>query len=200
MELVKTPYAHLNLRMLDDYGLVEKAVKGDNTAFSALFERYRSSVFHYISKRTHNVADAHDLTMEAFSKAFLKLSTFVPRHAFSTWLFRIAHNHCVDFVRRNRLAKSHYAEFDAAAFSNLSDGMLNPEETMIQLEHSAMIFNLLQQMNPRYRRMLELRFFEELSYEEIAVQLELPIGTVKAQLFRAKEAMRQLLEHPRAHA
>lgn len=200
MEIIDTPKQHLNLRALDDLQLVQQAVEGEKKACTALFDRYRSSVFQFICRRTPDPADAHDLAMEAFGKAFMKLHTFVPNYAFSTWLFKIAHNHCIDFSRRRRLEQAHRATFDEVALSNRPDELLNPEESMIRQERIAMVFSLLQQLNPRYRRMIELRFYEELSYEEIAEKLNLPIGTVKAQLFRAKEMMRHLLESPRARA
>lgn len=200
MELIIKPDRHLNLRAHDDLSLVRRAVNGDSAAYATLFDRYRSPLFHFIHKKTPNSIDAEDLTVEAFSKAFLKLESFVPNYAFSTWLFRIAHNHCIDFSRRQKLARRHREEFDDTALSNLPTSSLNPEEDMIRRERIAMIFSLLQQLNPRYRRMIELRFYEEMSYEEISEKLELPIGTVKAQLFRAKEMMRELLDSPRALA
>jgi RNA polymerase sigma factor (sigma-70 family) len=200
MELIKTPNQVHNLRACDDHSLVQMAVNGEKAAFSILFDRYRSPLLHFIGQRTFNGAEVSDLAMEAFGKAFLKLKSFVPDHAFSTWLFKIAHNHCIDHARRQKVQHQHRASFDAEALSRLPANTLSPEESMVRQERIAMIFSLLQELDPRYRKMIELRFYAEMSYEEIAESLDLPIGTVKAQLFRAKEMMRHLLESPRASA
>lgn len=200
MELTKTPSQDIFLHTCDDHFLVQMAVNGNNAAYSILFDRYRSLLFHFISKRTANSGDIPDLALEAFGKAFLKLHSFVPNYAFSTWLFKIAHNHCIDYARRQKLQRAHQADFDARNLASLPAMARNPEENLMHQERIAMVFTLLQQLDPRYRRMIELRFYEEMSYEEISAQLNLPIGTVKAQLFRAKEIMRHLLESPQARA
>ncbi len=200
MELTKTPNQGLNLHACDDHSLVHKAVNGEKAAFSILFDRYRSPLLHFIGQRTLDGADAADLAMEAFGKAFLKLRSFVPNHAFSTWLFKIAYNHCIDHARRQKLRRRHQAPFDADTLSRLPANALNPEEEMVRQERIAMIFTLLQELDPRYRQMIELRFYEEMSYDEIAAHLGLPIGTVKAQLFRAKEMMRELVGRARGRA
>lgn len=180
----------INLPLLNDQQLVIQAIQGEKKAFDTLFLRYRSPVYHFICKRSGNGADALDLTMEAFGKAFRKLNTFVPDHAFSTWLFKIAHNHCIDFARRRKLSLANKTAQELPALANLADGSLNAEEAMVRQERMAMVVAALRQLNPRYRQMIELRYYEEMSYEEIAAKLQLPLGTVKAQLFRAKEMMR----------
>lgn len=200
MELITAPKPHLNLRALDDLNLVTRAVTGETSAFTILFDRYRPAIQHYISRQMPDSTDVHDLTMEAFGKAFLKLGTYVPNHAFSTWLFKIARNNCIDFSRRRRLERLHQTSIELSSFTGISDREPDPETAMMRQERMAMVYSLLQELHPRYRRMLELRYYEDMRYDEIAQKLNLPIGTIKAQLFRAKEMMRQLLESPRAHA
>lgn len=200
MDLIQGPNPHLNPRALDDLGLIQQAVSGSQSAFKTLFERYHQAVFHFVFQRTRNTDDARDLTLEAFAKAFLKLRSYVPNYSFSTWLFRIAQNNYVDFVRRNRLASLHETDADVSLLLNREDDQLNPEAQLIRQERIALVFTLLQQVAPRYRRMLELRFYEDRSYEEIADALQIPLGTVKAQLYRAKEMLRFLMQGPLAHA
>ena len=191
---------HLNRRALDDYRLVQQAVDGSQSAFEMLYERHSASIFNFIHQRTRNSEEARDLTLEAFGKAFTKLHSYVPNYAFSTWLFRIAHNHYIDFVRRNKVAKVYETPIDVAALVHLKETQKNPEEIMVHQDRITMVLTLLQLVNPRYRRVLELRFYDELSYEEMAISLDLPVGTVKTQLFRAKEMMRELLNSPAALA
>jgi RNA polymerase sigma-70 factor (ECF subfamily) len=200
MESSNAPKQRQSLRAHEDLKLVQQAVNGDERVFTLLFDRYRSPISQFIGHRTHNGSDAQDLTMETFGKVFLKLGTFNPSYAFSTWVYKIASNNCVDFARRRRPANKHLTDYDATALSNLSDGMLNPEEEVIRNERIAMVSKLLQRLTPRFRKMIELRFYEEMTYEEISEQLQVPIGTVKAQLFRAKEMMRQLVETSKLRA
>lgn len=200
MDLIQGPNPHLNPRALDDLGLIQQAVSGNQSAYKTLFERYHQAVLHFVYQRTRNMDDARDLTLEAFGKAFLKLHSYVPNYSFSTWLFRIAQNNYVDFVRRNRLMKLHETNFEGSLLLQLEDEALNPEAQLIRQERIALVYTLLQQVAPRYRRMLELRFYEDLSYEEMAETLQIPLGTVKAQLYRAKEMLRLLLQAPLAHA
>lgn len=191
---------HLNRRAMDDYRLVQQAVEGSQPAFEMLYERHNVSLFNFIHQRTRNLEEARDLTLEAFGKAFTRLHSYVPNYAFSTWLFRIAHNHYIDFVRRNKVAKVYETPVDVAALLHVKETQNNPEEIMVRQDRIVMVLTLLQLVNPRYRRILELRYFEELSYEEMAIRLGLPVGTVKTQLFRAKEMMRELLNSPAAMA
>jgi RNA polymerase sigma factor (sigma-70 family) len=200
MESRNTPKQRQSPRAHEDLKLVQQAINGDERVFTLLFDRYRSPIFQFIGHRTHNGSDAQDLTMETFGKVFLKLGTYNPSFAFSTWVYKIASNNCVDFARRRRPAHKYLADYDASALSNLSDGLLNPEEEVIRKERIAMVSTILQRLTPRFRKMIELRFYEEMSYEEISEQLQVPIGTVKAQLFRAKEMMRHLLENAKVRA
>ncbi len=195
----------LSLKSIDDYSLVQDAILGDQRAYAELMERYRHSVFLTMLKMVNNRDDADDLTLEAFGKAFNKLESYVPRFAFSTWLFKIAINNCIDHIRKKRL---HLLSIDDPVVpnsehdyaNNLRAAQLDPEEKFIREQRVQLMRHVLNKLNPKYRLMIELRFFEELSYEEIAEELDIPLGTVKAQLFRAKEILHDLLQTPTARA
>lgn len=195
---------NLSERALEDYELVCKAVEvNDQLAYAMLMERYKDSIYHTMFKMVHNHDDAEDLTIEAFGKAFRKLATYTPSYAFSTWLFKIATNNGIDFLRKKRLkllSIDDTLEKDGAQdFSNnLKSTALDPEERYIRQQRKLIMRDLLNKLSDKYRIMIELRFFEELSYQEISEQLSLPIGTVKAQLFRAKELLFDILSKSKA--
>lgn len=196
---------NLSKRALEDYELVKKATNGDQMAYSVLMERYRSSIYHLMLKMSGDSEDSHDLTIEAFGKAFIKLPSYVPRYAFSTWLYRIAINNCIDHVRKRRfniisIDETLFEENDQTFSANMEAYCLNPEDEIIREQRLFLIRKLVNQLNKKYRLMIELRFFEELSYEEIAHELSIPLGTVKAQLFRAKEILFELIQQPGASA
>jgi RNA polymerase sigma-70 factor (ECF subfamily) len=193
----------LNLKSADDFSLIQEARNGEQKAFSILLDRYRDAIFRTVLKMVHNKEDADDLTIEAFGKAFHKLESYQPKYAFSTWLFRIAINNCIDHIRKKRLnflsidePVDDTAEQDFAA--NLKSYGLNPEECIIRSQRMQLTRSTLEKLNLKYRLMIELRYFEELSYDEISTELDMPIGTVKAQLHRAREAMYELLSQPGA--
>ncbi len=181
-----------------DYALVQQAEIGDEKAFAKLLERYKDAVYFMLLKMVNNKTDAEDLTIEAFSKAFKKIDQYAPRFAFSTWLFKIASNNCIDFLRKKR---EKFISIDGDDFKNegrpiiqLKANILDPEEELIRQQKKVIMRSIVKQLKPRYRDLIELRFFKEYSYNEIAEELNLPIGTVKAQLFRAKELLYNILK------
>lgn len=189
----------LSLRAMEDYALVQQAVQhADQRAYAILMDRYRDPVFTMMYKMVHNREDADDLVLEAFGKAFRRLESYTPNFAFSTWLFKIAINNCIDFIRKRRL---NLLSIDDSITSNgkqdfsgnIRAAVLDPEERYIQQQRIKLMQKVMGKLTPKYRLMLEMRYFEELSYQEIANELEIPLGTVKAQLFRAKELLYGLL-------
>lgn len=192
-------------RKKEDLLLVEKAVGGDQKAFTLLHNRYFPSIYQTIKKMVHNDDDAQDLTIEAIGKAFNNIKAYSPRYAFSTWIFRIAINNCIDHIRKQRLqyfSMDQPLEFGSRAdFSEtIGCGAPNPEQRFIRQQRLAMTRREIGKLNEKYRLMIELRFFEELSYDEIATILGIPLGTVKAQIFRAKELLSEQLQKPAAKA
>ena len=194
---------NLSDRAVEDYEIVQRAVQyQEERAYAELMNRYKEAIFNMMLKMVHNREDADDLTLEAFGKAFSKLGTYTPRYAFSTWLFKIAINNCIDFIRKkklNMLSIDDPIEMDSNQnySNNLRSGNLDPEEKYIRDQKLMLMRSYLRQLSPKYRLMIELRFFEELTYDEIARELEIPLGTVKAQLFRAKELLTALMENSR---
>ena len=200
-----TMNSKLSTRAIDDYSLVCRAVDGNQQAYGVLMNRYRTSVYTAMYKMVNNRDDADDLTLEAFGKAFNKLPSYAPNYAFSTWLFKIAVNNCIDHIRKKRL---HTFSIDEPIKSDgdkefshtIRDFEADPEQRLMHEQKLAHVRRLVEKMNAKYRVMLELRYYEELSYEEIANELDLPLGTVKAQLFRAKELLMQQLQNNNSKA
>ena len=193
---------NLSEKAKHDYLLVLKATNDrDQKAYAELMSRYRDSIFFMLLKMVNNKDDAEDLTIEAFGKAFNRLNQYAPNYAFSTWLFKIASNNCIDFIRRkkNNSTFSIDKPFDNGDGDELTIDLrsesLDPEEKIIQKEKMIMMREVVEKLKPRYRRLVELRYFQELSYEEISIQLELPLGTVKAQLFRAREFLYNIMKN-----
>ncbi|HQW00269.1 MAG: sigma-70 family RNA polymerase sigma factor [Bacteroidia bacterium] len=183
-----------------DYKLVQLAVKGDQKAYAELMQRYKDSIYFMLLKMVNNRDDADDLTIEAFGKAFKNLHQYTPDFAFSTWLFKIATNNCIDFIRRKRkftfsIDKGMENDSGQEMQFEIKSPMLDPEEKMIKKQKAILMRDVVEKLKPRYKRLVELRYFQERSYEEIADELKLPLGTVKAQLFRAREFLYQILKN-----
>lgn len=196
----------LNKRFSDkaneDFNLIDQAVAGDEQAYAVLMNKYRKSVYHMMLKMVRNVDDAEDLTIEAFAKAFRNLPKFKRDYSFSTWLFRVATNNCIDFIRRKKLdTLSLDTEFSNEDGDNMRmdvrDDNLNPQEETIKSEKIQLIHQFVSLLPARYQRLVKLRYFQELSYEEIATEIDAPLGTVKAQLHRARELLYDLVKNSR---
>jgi RNA polymerase sigma-70 factor (ECF subfamily) len=174
----------------NDFNLVIKAKEGDQKAYADLMHRYKDSIYFMALKMVNNKEDAMDLTVETFAKAFEKLDKYQPEFAFSTWLFRVGTNNCIDFIRKKKLNTTSINgmvddDGDERPLQIKSD-TLNPEEVSMKREQTQTLKVLIDSLPARYRNLIVLRYFDEQSYEEIAEQLDLPLGTVKAQLFRAR--------------
>jgi len=183
-----------------DLLLVDRAVNGDQKAYAELLDRYRDAIYFLLLKMVNNKSDAEDLTIEAFGKAFKNIKQYTPNFAFSTWLFKIATNNCIDFIRKRKAnlisidqQNEDYEGLSSSPATNLQSSVLDPEETLIKEQNIKLIQTLVSKLKPRYRKLIELRYFKEFSYEEIADELDLPLGTVKAQLFRARELLFNIL-------
>ena len=194
----------VNIQLTDkaarDYRLVCLAREnGDEKAFADLLKIYREPLYLMLLKMTNDPVEADDLTIEAFGKAFRSLHLYSPTHAFSTWLFTIASNNCIDHIRKKRLQtvsiNNVYPQDDENQTEmQIESNAPNPEEEFITGQRVKIMREAVQLLKPRYKKLVEMRYFEELSYEEISVKLGLPIGTVKAQLFRARDLLYNLLK------
>jgi RNA polymerase sigma-70 factor (ECF subfamily) len=193
--------SHLSEKGQYDYQLVQRAIQqGEQKAFAELMERYREPVYFMLLKMVNNRDDAEDLTVEAFGKAFRRLHQYTPQFAFSTWLFKIATNNAIDFIRKKRIRaisinQGFQTEDGETIEISVKDAVLDPAEAMQKEERIRKMREIVDKLKPRYRRLVELRYYNELSYEEISDELKLPLGTVKAQLFRAREFLYQIMKN-----
>lgn len=183
-----------------DFQLIQRAIgDGDQQAFADLLKHYRDSLYFMMLKMTGNPFDAEDLTIEAFGKAFKNLNQYTPDYAFSTWLFKIATNNCIDFMRKKSKGTvslfTNGEDNEPDAPVQVPDSELDPEEQFIKEQKVVLMRGVVQRLKPHYKKLVELRYFKEYSYEEIVVELDLPIGTVKAQLFRARELLYNILKN-----
>jgi RNA polymerase sigma-70 factor (ECF subfamily) len=172
-----------------DLILVEEAKKGNEKAFAGLMNRYRDSIYFMLLKMVNNPIDAEDLTIEAFGKAFRSIDSYTPRFAFSTWLFMIATNNCIDFIRKKQsspIPVNQDKDIMDTMTVNIQSDLPDPEEALINDQKIATLRKIVTQLKSPYREIIELRYYKEFSYEEISAELKIPIGTVKAQLYRAK--------------
>lgn len=190
--------SNLSDKAKHDLELVEKARAGDQKAYGQLLGKYRDAIYFMLLKMVNNQVDAEDLTIEAFGKAFKSLDQYTPNFAFSTWLFKIASNNCIDHIRKKRgttvsLDQTVDGDDSLSPSSLIQSDTPDPEVSMINQQKVSLMHDVVSKLKPRYRSLIELRYFKEYSYEEISEQLELPIGTVKAQLFRARELLLNIL-------
>ena len=193
--------SHLSEKAQKDYELVLRATNNkDQQAFSDLMDKYKDPIYYMLLKMVNNNDDAEDLTLEAFGKAFNRLNQYTPNFAFSTWLFKIATNNCIDFLRKkkknvmsidNRVSNNDGEEY---MFEIKSDGM-TPEQIAMNKQKIQLMRQYVKKLKPRYEILVEMRYFKEMSYEEISIELNLPLGTVKAQLFRAREFLYNIMKH-----
>ncbi len=190
---------HLSERAKQDLELVEAARLGKQSAYADLMDRYRDSIYFMMLKMVRNADDADDLTIEAFGKAFSRLDQYSPSFAFSTWLYKIASNNSIDFIRKKRIQvtsmdSGYTNDYGERIQIDARSNTMNPEETVIYGQKVVHMRMLVSKLKPRYRVLVEKRYFDELSYEEIAEELQLPLGTVKAQLFRARDFLANMME------
>ncbi len=181
-----------------DTYLVKKAREGDQQAYSELLSSYRDSLFFMMNKMVNNVHDAEDLTIESFGKAFKLLDSYTGKFAFSTWLFKIATNHCIDFIRRQK--KHTLLSLDASSGNNILPNQYivsenpDPEEKMIWQQKGELLNDFIKRLHPDYQKIINLKYFQGLSYIEIAEELDVSMATVKARLFRSKELLLSTLK------
>jgi len=183
-----------------DHTLVRAAIdNGDQKAYAELMDRYRDSLYYMVKKMVGNDDDADDLTIEAFTKAFLRLDQYNPQFAFSTWLFKIATNGCIDFIRKKKM---NTVSIDKPMINDEGDHNamqiphkgFTPEEDLVRKQNVILIRGIVDKLKPHYKLLVEMRYFQELSIEEISKEMNMPTGTVKAQLFRAREFLANILE------
>lgn len=178
--------------------LIKEAIEGDETAYKQLLENYRGAIFNLLFKMVRNKEETEDLVQEAFMKAFSALPSFNEEYAFSTWLYKIAINNCIDHMRKKRLktysinkpVQSKDGELDR----EFPDTSMSPDREILNEERSHIIESAIDDLPENYKVAIILRHSEEKSYEEIAEILNIPLGTVKARIFRAREMLKKKLK------
>jgi RNA polymerase sigma factor (sigma-70 family) len=192
-------------KALEDFDLIDKAViEKDQQAYATLMKRYKKAVYFMVLKMIRDADDAEDLTMEAFAKAFRNLERFKKDYTFSTWLFRIATNNTIDFIRKKKLktmSLNNTLSDDSGNAVNIDveDDDNNPQDEYIKSQRIEMVRIFVDKLPAKYRKLVQLRYFDELSYEEIAQELEKPLGTVKAQLHRSRELLYEIAAGKEKH-
>lgn len=182
----------------EDSEIIALALSGDNRGYQRLMDKYHDAIFNFIFRMVREREQVEDLTQEAFIKAFASLRSFNEEYAFSTWLYKIATNNSIDYIRKKKLQMFSIdkpIESKDSDFSfELPDDSFEPDKEMITGQRAAMLNDAIDQLPEKYRMVIRLRHVEERSYEEIAKQLKLPIGTVKAHIFRARELLYKQLK------
>jgi len=177
---------------------IERAKKGDQVAFTFLLDFYWSEVYSFMLKRTENETDAEDITIETFSKAFDKIGTYNPEFQFNTWLIAIAKNVHIDLLRKKKssLFIDITDEEDNQAY-NIADSTPSAEDELITEQNLSQLLRYIKELKPHYQEVIQLRYFQEFSYQEIAEQLGEPLNNVKIKLLRAKKLLAEIIENKR---
>jgi RNA polymerase sigma factor (sigma-70 family) len=187
----------------EDSRLIQQAIRGDDLAYKRLMEKYHDAIFNFIFRMVHDREQVEDLTQEAFIKAFSSLKSFNEEYAFSTWLYKIATNNCIDYIRKRKLQmysiNKPIESRDSDFTFELPDEGYEADRELIDDQRARMLKEAIEQLPEKYRRVIHLRHVDEKSYEEIAAMLKLPIGTVKAHIFRAREMLYKQLKHQIRH-
>lgn len=181
----------------DDQAVVEAVLNGQQHRFAELVDRYQTPIVNYVCRMLGNYEDAVDLSQDVFLKAYSALESYRPQYPFPAWLFRIARNAAIDEIRKRRLSTVSLdapMEFeDGVAGREVQSPGLDPEDSYLGIEFADRVSAAIDELPEKYREPIILRHAADLSYEEIAEALELPIGTVKTRIFRARDALRQSL-------
>lgn len=177
---------------------IEKAKIGDQVAFTFLLDFYWNEVYGFMLKRTENETDAEDITIETFSKAFDKLATYNPEFQFNTWLIAIAKNVHIDILRKKKssLFVEITDEEDYQAY-NIADTTPSAEDELITEQNLSQLLQYIKELKPHYQEVIQLRYFQEMSYQEIANQLEEPLSNVKVKILRAKKLLAEIIQNKR---
>jgi RNA polymerase sigma-W factor len=181
----------------DSRQIIEKALAGDQKAYEDLLKRYKNGIYAMIYQMVKNREETEDLVQETFIKAFNALASFNNSFAFSTWLYKIAFNNTIDAIRKKKLKTTPLDQpvrcKDGEVGREIRDESSSPEKSYLFDEKRLFIQKTIDALPEIYRRVILLRHQEERSYEEIGAILKLPVGTVKARIFRAREILKKQL-------
>ncbi|GEM55992.1 RNA polymerase subunit sigma-70 [Flavobacterium branchiophilum NBRC 15030 = ATCC 35035] len=175
---------------------IEKAQNGDQVSFTFLLDHYWNEVYGFMLKRTENETDAEDIAIETFSKAFDKIATYNTEYQFNTWLIAIAKNVHIDMLRKKKSA--HFieiSEHENQQAYNVADTTPSAEDELITEQNLSRLLQFIKELKPHYQEVIQLRYFQEMSYQEIADQLNEPLNNVKIKILRAKKLLLEVIEN-----
>ena len=171
---------------------IQKAKLGDQVAFNFLLNSFWNDVYGFQLKRIHNENDAEDITIQTFSKAFDKINTYDENYKFKTWLITISKNVHIDFLRKKKTSIETTKEQEDEVYKIVDDGP-TPEDKIITEQNLAKLLRDIKKLKPHYQEVINLRYFQELSYKEISKELDEPMNNVKVKLLRAKKLLAEII-------
>ncbi len=172
---------------------IKRAKKNDQKAFNFLLDLYWDDVYGFQLKRTQNENDAEDITIQTFSKAFDRIETFNEKYTFKTWLITISKNIHIDLLRKEKNSIGQVISKDEREAFQVLDESPSPEDKLITEQHLAKLLRDIKKLKPHYQEIINLRYFQELSYKEISEELDEPINNVKVKLLRAKKLLAEII-------
>lgn len=182
----------------EDNSLIDEALSGNQTSYEKLMKKYYQLIYNLVYRMILKKEDVEDLTQEAFIKAFNSLKNFDKQFSFSTWLFKIATNNAIDYLRKKKLSTfsiDKQIESDDSDFTfEIPDSENKPDKHIMDKEMRKILDEAIDSLPPKYKQVIVMRHKGELEYEEIAKELNLPLGTVKAHIFRGRELMNKYLK------
>ncbi len=174
---------------------IQRAKKNDQMAFNFLLDTYWNDVYGFQLKRTQNENDAEDITIQTFSKAFDKIETYDDKYVFKTWLITISKNIHIDLLRKQKSSVESTAKSQVEdEFYAIADESPSAEDKLITEQNLAKLLCDIKKLKPHYQKVINLRFFQELSYKEISKELNEPISNVKVKLLRAKKLLAEIIK------
>ncbi|QED36282.1 sigma-70 family RNA polymerase sigma factor [Antarcticibacterium arcticum] len=189
MEINKTPLS----------AQIEQAKTGHQAAYKFLLDSFWGDVYAFQLKRTRNEYDAEEITIQTFSRAFDKLNTYDDKFVFKTWLLTISKNIHIDLVRKKNASISSRTEDESSeSIHRIADETPSIEDILINEQHLAQLLSDIKQLKPPYQEVINLRYFQEKTYKEIAAKLDEPLNNVKVKLLRAKKLLSQIIESRRS--
>ena len=177
-----------------DLILIEKAKEGDQQAFTSLMNRHKEKIYYFILKMLKNVSDSEDVMMITFNSAFMNINTFKPDYPFKTWLYKIAKNNCIDFIRKRKAEIISYDNDLNYVFNKESEN-LNPAETMISNQAMEVFHRHLDKLTDYQRDLIEMRYYFNCSYKDLAEIKKVKVSTIGAQLNRITAMLNDILKN-----
>lgn len=173
---------------------ISKAKDGNQLAFRFLLDNFWTDIYNYLLKRTNNENDSEDITIQTFSKAFDKIDTYKEDYSFKTWLISIAKNIHIDIIRKKNISiQAETTKEQEEKVFLVIDENPTPEDEIIREQNLAKLLRDIKQLKPKYQEVIQLRYFQELSYKEIAIKINEPINNVKVKLLRAKKLLAEII-------